>query len=143
MTLLRSSSDVDWPFLVATPAALKRLTQAIGYRYSYDAPTHQYAHPAASVVLTPKGAISRYVYGPTVEASTLRLALREARAGRGGASSLIDRTVLSCFQYDPATHRYQWLISGVLRIGATLIAGLLAIAILIFHRRGRARRSQV
>ena len=98
------------------------------------------AHPAVSVVLTGAGKIARYVYGPTLELGTLRLALREARAGRGSASSLIDRTVLSCFRYDPATHRYQWLIQGVMRIGAALIACLLAIAIAVFRHKGRVRR---
>ena len=142
MNLLRSNAPDEWPFLVAAQPAIEQLTKALGYRYAYDAPTHQYAHPAVSIVLTPQGTISRYLYGPTIEAQDLRLALREARAGRGGASSLIDRTVLSCFQYDPATHRYQWLILGVMRIGAALIACMLAVCVLIFIRRGRARRAE-
>lgn len=142
LTLLRASSSDDWPFVVASEPVIAQITSALGYHYSYDAPTKQYAHPAVSVVLTPAGTIARYVYGPTVEPGTLRLALREARAGRGGVSSLIDRTVLSCFRYDAATHRYQWLIQGVMRIGATLIAGLLAIAIIVFRHKGRARRAE-
>jgi hypothetical protein len=54
---------------------------------------------------------------------------------------LIDRTVLSCFQYNPTSHRYELLILGVMRIGASLIALALAIAIAFFIRRGRARRA--
>ncbi|HKU42656.1 MAG TPA: SCO family protein [Polyangiales bacterium] len=141
LTLLHASGDV-WPFLIASQPAIERLTSVLGYRYDYDAGTRQYAHPAASIVLTPAGSIARYVYGPTLEVGTLRLALREARAGRLSPSSLIDRTVLSCFRYDPATHRYEWLITGVMRIGAALIACLLAVAIAVFRHKGRVRRAE-
>ena len=142
LTLLHTQAGAHWPFVVTSQDAIEQLARTIGYRYDYDAATKQYAHPAVSVVLTPSGTVSRYVYGPTVEVGTLRLALREARAGRGSASSLIDRVVLSCFRYDPATHRYQWLIEGVMRVGAALIAGLLAIAIAVFRHKGRARRAE-
>ncbi|HKP60529.1 MAG TPA: SCO family protein [Polyangiales bacterium] len=142
LTLLRAPPGEQWPFLVAAQPDIQRLTRALGYRYDYDAATRQYAHPAVSVVLTPAGVIARYVYGPTIEPATLKLALREARAGRGGTSSLIDRTVLSCFRYDPASHRYEWLILGVMRIGAALIAALLLGAILVFRHKGRVRRAE-
>jgi protein SCO1 len=132
--------ETDWPFFVASAGVIGTLTDALGYQYDYDARTKQYAHPAVSMVLTPQGRISRYLYGPTYDVRSLQLALREARAGRTSATALVDRTILSCFQYDPSTRRYEWVVLGVMRIGATLIAALLAIAIIIFVRRGRARR---
>jgi protein SCO1 len=134
--------DTDWPFFVASAGAIGTLTDALGYQYDYDQRTKQYAHPAVSMVLTPQGRISRYVYGPTYDVRSLQLALREARAGRTSATALIDRTILSCFQYDPSTRRYEWVVLGVMRIGATLIAALLGVAIVIFVRRGRSRRGQ-
>jgi protein SCO1/2 len=141
LALLHQSKLGVWPFSVAEPGTIERLTQSLGYRYDYDAATHQYAHPAVSVVLTPEGKISRYLYGPTLEAGSVRLALREARLGRGGATALIDRTILSCFQYDPVTHRYSLLILGVMRGGAALIALSLAFAVFVFSRRGRMQRA--
>ena len=141
LTLLRTPAGEAWPFVVAQDAVIQQLTAALGYRYEYDPATRQYAHPPVSLVLTPAGAISRYLYGPTLDPRSVQLALREARAGRGGASALVDRTILSCFRYDPNTHRYEWLVLGVLRSGSALIACALAAAILFFVRRGRARRS--
>jgi protein SCO1/2 len=131
-----------WPFAIATPPILEQLTSAVGYRYDYDAATKQYAHPAVSIVLTPDGTIARYLYGPTLDVRTLELALREARAGRGSATAWVDRTLLACFRYDSTTHRYEWLIMSVMRGGAAVFALLLAAAILIFIRRGRARRAE-
>jgi protein SCO1 len=141
MQLMHVQGDTLWPFTVTDAANLQRLTQTLGYRYDYDAPTRQYAHPAVSIVLTPDAKVSRYLYGPTLEVRNVVLALREARLGRGGASALVDRTVLSCFQYDPVSRRYSLLILGVMRVGAALIAVLLALFVFIYSRRGRLRRA--
>jgi protein SCO1/2 len=137
--LLASHSDAGWPFFVADEPAIAALTERAGYRYYRDDATGQYAHPSVTLVLTPQGKIARYLYGPLTDARDLGLALREARAGRGGPTSLVDRTLLSCFHYDPATRRYALLIGGVMRGGAALIALSLAVAIGYFVRRGRAR----
>ena len=141
MALLHANDAPVWPFAVADAATIERLTSALGYRYTYDPGTKQYAHPAASIVITPEGKVARYLYGPTLELRSVQLALREARLGRGGPTALLDRTIMSCFQYDPATRRYSLLILGVMRGGAALIAFALAIAVLIFARRGRLRRA--
>jgi protein SCO1/2 len=133
----------DWPFVVATEPVITQLTAALGYRYDYDAGTKQYAHPAVSIVLTPNGTIARYLYGPTLDIRTLSLALREARAGRASATAWVDRTLLACFRYDSTTHRYEWLISSIMRGGAAMFALLLAAAIASFIRRGRAHRAEV
>lgn len=127
-----------WPFFVATPETIRTLTNAVGYRYTYDERTQEFAHPAVTVVLTPAGKISRYLYGPVTEVGDLRLALREARAGRAGTTSLVDRVILACYHYDPSTRRYALLIGGVLRGGAALVALGLALTIATFARRGRA-----
>jgi protein SCO1/2 len=142
LKLMRASNDAAWDFATASDASIDQLASALGYRYDYDAATRQYAHPAVSVVLTPTGSVARYLYGPTIEERTLSLALREARAGRGSPTAWVDRTLLACFRYDAATHRYEWLISSVMRGGATVSALLLAMAIAFFVRRGRARRAE-
>jgi protein SCO1/2 len=131
-----------WPFATATQPAIEQLTSALGYRYDYDSATKQYAHPAVSVILTPAGDVARYIYGPTFDLRTLTLALREARAGRGSPTAWVDRTLLACFRYDSTTHRYEWLVTSVMRGGAAVFAVLLAAAIAIFIRRGRARRAE-
>jgi protein SCO1/2 len=139
LELLPTRDAASWPFFVADDAAIGVLTARAGYRYYYEPKSRQYAHPAVTLVLTPNGRIARYLYGPLENASDLGLALREARAGRGGPTALIDRTLLSCFHYDPSTRRYAFLIGGVVRGGAALIALALAGTIGLFVRRERAR----
>jgi protein SCO1/2 len=137
--LLPSHADAAWPFFVSDQSSIAALTERAGYRYYRDDSTGQYAHPAVTLILTPQGKIARYLYGPLDNAQDLGLALREARAGRGGTTALVDRVILSCFHYDPSTRRYALLIGGVMRGGAALIALGLAVMIFVFVRRGRAR----
>ncbi len=139
LELLPARDAAAWPFFVADDAVIDTLTERAGYRYYFEPKSRQYAHPAVTLVLTPTGHIARYLYGPLSDAGDLGLALREARAGRGGPTAIVDRVVLSCFHYDPSTRRYALLIGGVMRGGAALIALALACTIGLFVRRERAR----
>ena len=139
LELLAAEGSDAWPFFTADQAAIDALTTRAGYRYYYEPTSGQFAHPSVTLILTPEGKIARYLYGPVNDAGDLALALREARAGRGGPTALIDRTILSCFHSDPSTRRYALLIGGVMRGGAALTALGLAATIALFARRGRAR----
>ncbi len=128
----------EWPFLVGDAHATAALADDIGFRYAYDARTGEYAHPAALVVLTPDGRISRYLYGATFAARDLRLALLEA--GKGNIGSIVDRVIMTCYHYDPASRAYGPYILGFIRLGGVLIlvtvAGVVAAAALAGRRKG-------
>ncbi len=122
-----------WPFLTGATPAITALTSDLGFRYTYDAETHTYAHGALLFVLTPGGRISRYLYGIDFPSSTLRLAFSEAGAGRFSAS--VDRILLTCFHYDPASRRYGVYVFGALRAGgAAVFAGLALLVGVLVHR---------
>jgi len=141
--LLQALGDLDaaasWPFLTGAEPSIAPLAARLGFEYAYDPKSDQYAHPAVAFVLTPDGRISRYLYGVKFRPLDVRLALNEAARGRIGG--IVDRVLLACFHYDPATRRYGLYVRGVLRGGAALtvllVGGLLAL--LWWHdRRGRA-----
>jgi protein SCO1/2 len=92
-------------------------------------------------VLTPQGRVSRYLYGLRPELPDVGLALREPRLGRGGATSIADRVLLTCFRYNPTTRKYEPVILGVMRGGSALFALILAAAVALFARHGRLRRA--
>jgi protein SCO1 len=133
-----------WPFLVGEEASIKALAGALGFRYAYDPRTLQYAHPAVVFALTPDGRISRYLYGTSFSPRDLRLALVEASAGKTG--SIVDRILVTCYRYDPASRRYSPYIVGFLRLGGALIlvfvTGLLAVLWIGERRRRRALLSR-
>src|SRR5258706_696697 len=77
----RATADAGWHFLTGDEASIRKLTEAIGFSYRYDAAHDVYAHAAGVVVLMPDGTVSRYFLGD-VPAVDLRDALRDAGAAR-------------------------------------------------------------
>jgi protein SCO1/2 len=137
----RPGVEQGWHFLTGDEPSIRRLTGVAGFRYTYDARTDQFAHPAGLIVATPGGRISRYIYGVDFPASDLRLALVEASNGKIG--SPVDRLLLTCFHYDPSTGRYNFAIMSLLRIlGAATVLGLatyMGLSLLRDRRRAAAK----
>src|SRR5207245_2155385 len=75
-----------WHFLTDYQGNAKKLADQTGFHYKYDERQQQYAHAAAITVLTPAGKIARYLYGIKFKQRDLRLALTEAKEGRGAFS---------------------------------------------------------
>ena len=71
-----ADADDRWPFLRGSPDAVRRLTESVGFRYRKVGT--EYAHPNVTIVLTPEGVVSRYLYGVEIAPMDLRLALIEA-----------------------------------------------------------------
>jgi protein SCO1 len=133
----REGADAGWHFLTGEEPAIRRLTGVAGFRYTYDAKSDQYAHPAGLIVATPGGRISRYIYGVDFPANDLRLALVEASSGKIG--SPVDRLLLTCFHYDPSTGRYNFAIMSAIRILGTGTALALAAFMGVNFLRDRRR----
>ncbi len=75
------------------------------------------------MVLGPEAKISRYLYGVEFNPRDLKLAILEASQGRVGTA--IDRVILRCFKYDPASRKYHFYVMGALRIGSGAFAAAL------------------
>jgi protein SCO1/2 len=128
-----------WPFLTGTEPAIDALTERVGF-FTYRDPTSgELAHPAVLTIVTPKGKISRYLYGVDFAARDLKFALLEASEGRSGTT--LERIQLTCYRFDPATHRYQLAIAGAMRVFGlvVLIAVGLFVGGLWLRERRRAR----
>jgi protein SCO1 len=133
----RPQDASGWHVLTGDQASIDALTDAVGFRFAYDAAADDFAHPAGVVLLTADGRISRYLYGFDFAATDLRLALLEAGEQRIG--SLADRALLVCYHYDPLTGRYTPLALDLVRIGG--VAGVVALVGLVgFLWRSERRR---
>lgn len=132
----RPGAAEGWHFLTGEAADIDRLTKAVGFKYSWDPDTKQFAHPAGVLVLTPEGRIARYLYGIEYAPKDLRFAVIEASAGRIG--NPIDQIVLACYQYDPTKGRYGAAILRIVRGSAILTVLALGAFIAVMLRRERA-----
>jgi protein SCO1/2 len=129
----RAGAKDGWHFLTGDENAIAQLAQSVGYRFSYDESTRQFAHPSAIMVLTPQGKVSRYFPGIEYPARDVRLALIEASENRVG--SLADKVFLLCFHYNPSTGKYGLLINRVIQVAGIGSAAALAFGIVAMLRR--------
>jgi protein SCO1/2 len=138
-------ATAGWHFLVGDETNIRKVTDAIGFKYAYDARQKQFAHPAAIYLLTPEGRIARYLYGIEYAPSDLRLGLLEATEGR--SMSTTERLLLYCYHYDPQGKHYALVAMNVMRLGGALtvlaMGGLLAAMALRERRRKRSAGTQV
>ena len=129
----------DLRLLVGSAANTAALARAIGYRYQAvgaeersGEPAARYAHPAAVVLVTPQGRVSRYFMGVRFDPTELRSAVRDA--ARGNVGSLTDQIALLCAHFDPRVGRHSELVMNGLRaVGLLMVAGLVGWA---WRRRG-------
>jgi protein SCO1 len=138
----RANADTTngWHFLTGEPEAIQRLTQAVGFRYTYDAAQGQFAHATGIIVLTPQGQLSRYFYGVEYAPRDVQLGLVEAAASKIG--SPIDRLLLLCYHYDPQSGTYNLAILQMLRVaGVATVVALGTCMGVMLHRERRKRAS--
>lgn len=131
----RPGAADGWHFLTGDEQAIERLASSVGYRFSYDKATSQFAHPSAIMVLTPAGKVARYFPGIEYPPREVRLALIDASQERVG--SLADRVFLLCFHYNPATGKYGLLIGRVIQVAGIGTTAALAGYIIWMLRRER------
>jgi protein SCO1/2 len=129
----RPETASGWHFLTGSEESIEALTRGANFRYSFDQKSGLFAHASGIMLLTPDGRISRYFYGVEYPARDIRLGLVDASAGKIGTP--IDRALLFCYQYDPASARYSAAILKIIRLGGILTVLALVAGILIFRRR--------
>ena len=91
----KEGAERGWHFLTGDEVGIERLTDPIGFRYTYDPATDLYAHAAGIMVLTPMGQVARYYYGIEYIPRDVELGLTEASEGRIGG--MVEQLLLLCF----------------------------------------------
>lgn len=112
-----------WHFLTGDGATTKALCDSVGFKFKRQG--DQFIHAGAIVFLSPKGKVTRYMYGITFLPADFQMAVNEA--ARGEARPTIAKFLQFCFSYDPAGRGY---VFSTTRASATVIlllaAGFLA-----------------
>ena len=128
-----------WHFLGGAAPEVRRIADAIGFPYRYDATLRQYAHPAGYVVVTPDGRISRYMLGIAQAPPELRSAV--AAAGTEQVAPPAYPLLLLCLGFDPQPGSIAYLAMQALRLVAlAIVAGWGLWALAAIRRERRARR---
>jgi protein SCO1/2 len=138
----RPGTGEGWHFLTGDETAIRRITEAVGFRYNYESDKDRFGHASGIILLTPEGKVARYFYGIEFSPRDLRLGLIEAADEKIG--SPIDQLLLFCYHYDPATGKYSLLITNIIRLGAaaTVLALVTFIGLMLRRDRNRGLQSR-
>lgn len=129
----RPGAEAGWHFLTGDEASIRKLTDAIGFYFTYDEQTNQFAHASGVMLATPEGKLSHYFYGIEYAPKELRLGLVQASQNKIG--NPVDQLLLFCYHYDPATGKYGPVIMNIVRLAG--IITMIAIASLLWLMRKR------
>jgi protein SCO1/2 len=122
-----------WRFLTGTAANTKALADAVGFKFKRV--NDDFVHAAAIIFISPKGVVTRYMYGTSYLPADLQLAAQES--ARGEAQPTISKYLKFCFSYDPAGRRY---VLNTTTIGASVIILAALVFLFALTRRGRQTR---
>jgi protein SCO1/2 len=123
----RPGAENGWRFLTGRKEPIRKLTDAVGFRYVFDKVHKEYDHLSGIIVLRPDGRVFRYFYGISyadekeikyqnadsfkIGKTTLKLTLVEASDGQVG--SLLDKLALRCFTFDHLEQKHSLLLTTV------------------------------
>ncbi len=125
--------EQGWHFLTGSETSSRSLADAVGFHYTFDPVSNQFAHASAIMILTPEGRVARYFYGIDYPARDVRFGLEEASEGR--ISSAVDQILLYCYHYDPSNGKYGLVIMRALRVAGLLTLGCLLTFMFVMLRR--------
>ena len=115
-----------WTWFTGDSANIHQLLNSLGYKVKKEGA--EYIHPAALIVLSPDGKITRYLHGTYFLPFDLKMAVVEASEGRSGPT--INKVLKYCFSYDPESQKYVFNITKVsgaliLFIAVSMFIGLM------------------
>lgn len=121
----RTGTKNGWHFLTGSEKSVAELTDQIGFRFYRDSKTGNIVHPAALVVLTPHGKISRYFLTTEYPQRVLLDSLRAAALENVGVRD--DRPFyLACVHVDPLTGQRSLNILNIVKT-----AGMVTLLVLV------------
>ncbi|REJ79402.1 MAG: SCO family protein [Acidobacteria bacterium] len=136
----REGTADGWHFLTGEQAEIDKVTEAVGFNYTFDERTNQFAHAGGIMVATPEGKLSRYLYGIDYSPNDLKFSIMESSENRIGNPA--EQLYLYCFHYDPSTGKYGFAILSILRLFAVATLLGLGTMFFVFWRRGKAKKAE-
>jgi protein SCO1/2 len=144
----KPEAENGWHFLVESVdtqdpnfrGSAKILAEQVGFNYRYDKEQNQYAHSAAAIFLTPKGIVSRYLFGIQFLDRDFKLALGEASNGKIG--NIVEQLILFCYNYDPKTKKYSLYVMNIVRVASVITVLILFFSILGVRRKNKIQTKE-
>lgn len=132
----RKGTEDGWHFLTGSEDSIQAATKAAGFGFKWDEKSGQFAHAGGIMIATPDGRLSRYFYGIDYSPKDVKFGLMESADNKVGTA--VDKLLLYCFHYNPATGKYGLAILNVIRVGGILtLLGMGAMGFIFWRRNKR------
>jgi protein SCO1/2 len=122
----------NWIYLTGDSVNIYKATDAFGFKFRRTG--LDFIHPACIMVVSPKGKITRYLYGVSFLPFDFKMAIIEAQ--KGLSRPTINRVLEYCFTYDPTGRRYA---IDVLKVSGTIIIFFVLIFIIALFIKSRIK----
>jgi protein SCO1 len=118
-----------WTFLSAENPedgrAIAAVADSVGFRYTYIPERAEWAHPAALILLSTAGTVTRYVYGIQFDVNVVRESI--VKAGLAEPSTAVG-FMNRCYHFDPDANNHSRAGVLSLRYGGAAFLGLMILA---------------
>jgi protein SCO1 len=141
----RAEAESGWHMLTGTEENVRAITNAVGFKFSYDHKTDIINHPSASMILTPTGQVSSYIVGPVFPTTVLKTDL--ASAAKGEIGEAVDQSFMfGCIRLDK-TGKYTPVVENIVRLACVvtviLVAGFILSMTLMERRKAHLQGGAV
>jgi protein SCO1/2 len=130
---LVKNKDVEngWTWFTGDSTNINNLLNSLGYKVKRAG--EEFVHPAALIVISPQGKITRYLHGTYFLPFDLKMAVVEASEERSGPT--INKVLKYCFSYDPEGQKYVFNITKVSGTIIIVLAVSLFVGLMISRRK--------
>ncbi len=129
----RPFSPDSWHFLTGSAENTRVVADSAGFNYRLQG--NMYSHPGAIMLVTPKGILSRYLYGTSFVPADVEIAVKEAAGGKVLPS--ISRVLSFCYVSDPQGRGYVFSITRFVGAATVVLAGIFV----VFLLKGKPKKS--
>jgi len=132
-TKIGAEKAKSWYYLTGDSLTVVKILNAVGYKIKVTGV--DYAHPSAIVMISPKGKITRYLYGLTFLPFDLKMAVIESQ--KGLSRPTINKVLEFCYAYEPGGKRYTLEVT---KLAGTFILIILVVflTVLVIKRKKKA-----
>jgi len=132
-TKIGADKAKSWYYLTGDSATVIKILNSVGYKIKVAGV--DYIHPSAIVMISPKGKITRYLYGLTFLPFDLKMAVVESQ--KGLSRPTINKVLEFCYAYEPSGKRYSLEVTKLAGTFVLIVLALLFL-ILVIRRKKKA-----
>lgn len=131
ITKIDKDKAANWNYLTGDSASINKILTSVGYKLKITG--LDFIHPSAIIMLSPKGKITRYLYGLTFLPFDLKMSVIEAQ--KGISQPTINKVLQFCYAYEPEGRRYTLEITKLVGVFTLIVVATLFIVLMVRRKK--------